>query len=259
MIVSIVAPKEGVGSSTLAVILARSRARMGKVLLVDAARDRSLDLYTNTAHLLSSAYSGSIADSRVDCRDLEHLMVLRLEPDDEFLHRIFAEEAGILEDTDVIVDHGSPREGDEALLSKSDQILLVLTQDNQVLRAADRLLGELRNKGLEASFIINMFQDKDPAFLAGQDEIFDLFEEEYMGSVSFHSEIRIAVNTGFTKALPENSQSEGRELAEKIFGPEEAMPSLESLAALEESLEKANNPPSVLEGIQSFFRRFRKG
>lgn len=259
MIISILAPKGGVGSSTLAVLLARARARSEKVLLVDAAGDRSLDLYTDTAHLLSGSYAGSIDDSAVTCRDLENLQVLRVEPGDGSLWPVLADELRSLEGTDVILDHGSAGEGEVAPLSFSDRTIVVLTQDNQVLRAADRLMGELRKQGREAAFIINMREDRDPTQLGGLEEIFDLFEEDHLGSISFQHGVRFAVNTGFTEALPEKTLQEAAELAAGIFGLPGSAPSLEPVAAFEESSAEAERPRSVLEGIRSFFRSFRKG
>lgn len=265
MILSILAPKGGVGSSTTAVLLARAKAQSGKVLLVDAAEDPSLDLYTGTAQLVSESFTGSIPEAEVFARDSSTLSVLRLEPGNDEHWKSLEEALLLLQDTDVILDLGVP--GNEAvrMISFSDEVTVVLTQDNQVLRAADLLLGDLRKEGLEASFIVNMLEDKDPAILGGLEDIFELIEEDHLGSVRFHHDLRYTMNTGSFQSLSGEILQEFDELAARIFGTavvsDEDVPAGTEEKILRETHEapEEERPLSVLEGIRSFFRSFRKG
>lgn len=259
MIISMLAPKGGVGSSTLAVLMARARARTGNVLLVDAAGDRSLDLYTGTAHLIAGPYAGSIAETAVVCRPLDSLRLIRLETSKGSQWEALTEELKGLPDTDVILDHGSWEGADVAPLTASDKVLVVLTQDSQVLRAADRLVGELRDLGIQPALIVNMLEEKDPSELGSLEEIYDLFEEDHVGSFGFQHELRFAVNTGSMEAVPKETLEEAAALTEKIFGSSASAITEDTAPGPEGASAEAEPSPGVLAGIRSFFRRFRKG
>lgn len=197
MIISFLAPTGGVGSTTLAVLAASFRAAGGRVLLVDGAPDPAVDLYTSTENSLPETQGGRLTQGAVPVRWTGGLSCVRrsisaLPGKEALLAELFA--GGY---TDCILDAGvtDPFEL-ETVLALSDKVVVVLTQDNAILRASDRLLGEIRALGGRAGFLINKWEARDPAELGDTEEIFDLIEEDYYGSVSLEPGLRYLMNQG---------------------------------------------------------------
>ena len=218
MIISYLAPKGGVGSSTLALLTAVQQATDRSVLLIDAADDPSMDLYTSTENSVPQTSFEELSRTRSAVRDIDRLILVRLEPaaiPDRIGLENWLEEEGISE---VVIDWSALT--DESLIRAitiSDKLIVVLTQDNSVLRAADRLLGTIRSGGGQAGFIINQWEDRDVRELGDRAEIFDLIEEDYYGSLSFDHELRFAMNRGKPLEVSSKIAAEIQEICAKIY------------------------------------------
>lgn len=245
MILALISPKGGVGSSTLSVMLAG--AWQAPLFLVDAAVDPALDLYTGTEHLLPEPYNGDLAASAMELENLPGIALVRIEPE---LLPVLAGE--LPSDTDVLIDLGMP--GPEAmnfLSTTAAQSVVVLTQDNQVLRAADALLGKLHHSGIRAGFILNRFEAKDTDELADLDEIFGLFEEDFYGAIDQTDSLRILLNQGRGEAIPPVLMDQARAIRDHFSpGNEPAIASASSAPA------PTDPPAAPSTGVLARIRRF---
>lgn len=218
MIISILAPKGGVGSSTLAVLTAVCKAQTARVLVIDAAPDPSLDLYTSTENQVAEAFNGRLSDSALPVRDQSDLWTARVEaallPDKRALSEQLLE-GGYSE---VIIDFGvvSPEDLPK-VIQISDEILVVLTQDNQVLRRADHLLAQIRRQGGRAGFIISRLETRDNRELGDADEIYGLLEEDCYGSVRYEHSLRYIMNQGKPTEVSLELAHEIQAVCDKIY------------------------------------------
>lgn len=278
MVITFLAPKGGVGSSTMAALAAWEVSLREKVLLVDAASDPSLDIFTDTAHLVSAPFTGSIQDVSVVPRERENLQILRFPPDANF--EKLASEFAKLQDTWVILDAGVPNDSNlREILKFSQWNVVVLNQDNQVLRSADDLLGRIRRMGGRAVLFINRQEARPPSELGDMDEIYSLFEEDCLGILANEPKIRILTNTGKLDQLPEKAREEIQAFLDRIRGEaedtrtrpmadntnemsplsEEGDPSSDPTPMAETASSDEVKSHSVLEGIRAFLHGFRKG
>lgn len=260
MIIFFTSAKGGVGSSTLSALLAKERSSAGRVVLVDAARDPSLDLYTSSEHLVQEPYSGSLSGSAIPLDEAQRLCLVRLEPDK--LSQVSLEEelsSGLF--SDFIFDLGQPDETALGFLQQmgpEGEVLVVLTQDNEVLRAADRLLGSLRNLGIDARFIVNKMEERDAQELADLDEIFSLLEEDYLGFVRYDHSLRYEMNRGKLEEVASGIRVNVAALNDKLNGEKQGSDQMsQPAAAVPEQTEE--RPDGVLSKIRKFFRNFGKG
>lgn len=245
MILTLISPKGGVGASTVALMLAR--AWQAPLILVDAAADPALDLYTGTEHHLQEPYSGSLTASAWELETSPGLSLVRVEP--EQLPALAAE---LPTGTDVLIDLGvAGPEGLAFLNATSARVLVVLTQDNQVLRAADALLGRLRQSGIRAGFILNRFEARDVNELADLDEIFGLIEEDFYGSIDQADGLRILLNQGRGEAIPTELMDQARTIRDRICQGTE-----EPIAAPDASAAAPPDAPAPPTGVLARIRRF---
>lgn len=259
MILCIASPKGGVGSSSFAVLLAREWASAAPVVLIDAAADPSVDLYTATEQLLTVPYQGDLAASRLDLDEPAGLSLVRIETADLM--------KAALPDEDCIIDLGVPGQAALDFLKARDaRLILVLTQDNAVLRAADKLLGRCRDEGIRCGFVIDQLEDREPSELADLDEIFGLLEEDFYGPVSLDHDLRILFNQGRFLQAPEPIREQVRVIAaslqagEEADGEGEAAAEDEAGAGAAAAAEVAQPvPDGVLSRIRRFFQNFGKG
>lgn len=286
MIISIAAPKGGVGSSSFALLLTRERGKVSNTVLVDMSADPALDLYSGTAHILAPEFNGSLHECSVELQGTANAKRARLRPDQ--LSLLNLAEEGKENDSDFILDLGRPSEETISFLAKEKiPLILVLTQDNSVLRAGDELLGQLRNAGVDSSFIISMQDERDPLELADLDEIFGLIEEDFYGSISWQPELRIYMNQGKPELVSQKIQEEIEKINQKLNGDlhqhqdesddydqsddlvgdddqSDRLDDSQKIGELDEphasSLEElALEPENVFSKIKQFFQNFGKG
>ncbi|UUM13177.1 hypothetical protein NQU17_06370 [Clostridiaceae bacterium HFYG-1003] len=264
MNISILAPKGGVGSSTLAVLLANVRSLYRPMILVDAAPDPSLDIYTATDHLMPES-AENLTEQAVAWA--ENCRRIRLEAEE--IQAQLPPFLGI-EHQDLIIDWGVPTEDAIHFLAGNPmEVIVVLTQDNQVLRSADRLLGRLRQAGIRCRFVISHLQEADAADLADLDEVFDLVEEDYLGAIPWNPALRIQMNRGNLAELDQSVQTNLEQINERIEEQaadsdedvdttiEEENPELPEGTAAPVETEQAGS--GVLSNIRRFFKNFGKG
>ncbi|MFZ2257714.1 MAG: hypothetical protein WAV55_06190 [Clostridiaceae bacterium] len=218
MIISFLAPRGGVGSSTLAVLTASHRALTQRILLIDAAPDYSIDLYTSTENSVPNYYSETHQLSDESVRGMDNCWVARIDPD----RPLHLEEFGAWLQTDrisdVIIDFGvASNKALELALAISDKLIVVLTQDNPVLRASDHLLGKIRSTRGDAGFIINQWEARDISELGDQEEIFSLLEEDCVGVVSYDHNLRFLMNQGKPLEVPHHVAAEIQGICDKIY------------------------------------------
>lgn len=279
MIISIAAPKGGVGSSTFALLLTQERAKLSKTLLVDLSSDPALDLYSGTAHIVPPEFNGNLKECSVELQGMGDTNLVRVSPDQLALLNLT--EKANKKDLDMVLDVGRPNEQIIGFLAKEKiPLILVLTQDNAVLRAGDELLGQLRHAGVESGFIISKKEVFDPSELADLDEIFDLIEEDFYGSISWDSDLRIHMNQGkpeqVSQEIKEEVQKINRELDSALMHSLDGTHTLNQIEASEEKetldekevfgeeetldgTEGVNKSGNVLSKIKKFFQNFGKG
>ena len=215
MIISIAAPTGGVGSSTFALLLTQERAKLFKTLLVDLSADPALDLYSGTAHIVPQEFNGNLKECSVELQDFGDAKLARVRLDQLALLEHIQENNE--KNLDIILDVGRPNgQTIEFLATEKIPLVLVLTQDNAVLRAGDELLGQLRHAGVESGFIISKKDDCDPSKLADLDEIFDLIEEDFYGSISWEPKLRIQMNQGKPGEVSQEIKGEIQQINQKL-------------------------------------------
>lgn len=277
MIISIAAPKGGVGSSTFALLLTQERAKFFKTLLIDLSTDPVLDLYSGTDHIVPPEFNGNLNECSVELQGVGNVKLARVRPDQLALLNL-TEEAN-KKDLEIIMDVGRPNEKTIEFLAKEKiPLILVLTQDNGVLRAGDELLGQLRDAGVESSFIISKKEDLDPSELADLNEIFDLIEEDYFGTISWDSDLRIHMNQGKPDQVSNQIKEEigkiNKKLDSTLMKNKDDTINLDSIEASaenslgEETFEETDissqeeilgEPGNVFSKIKQFFQNFGKG
>lgn len=218
MIISFLAPKGGVGSSTLAILTAACQSGGQKVLLIDAAEDPSIDLYTSTENSVVEPYFEGFGQSAGPVRGIENLRLAQVAPDEMPDLAVLKNRLELDQIAEAVIDWGAPTS--QALnraVALSDRLIVVLTQDNTVLRAADRLLGTVRNTGAAVGFIINQWEDRAVQELGDREEIFSLLEDDYYGSLSYDHSLRFVLNQGKPLEVSGLITGEIQEICAKIY------------------------------------------
>lgn len=195
MNIAIAAPRGGVGSSTFAVLLARHWGGRSDTLLLDGAPDPSLDLYTGTSHQILPDFNGNLSECLIPLEDMGRTKLAVIDPSQ--LIRLDLSTQKKPSGSDLIIDVGTPDDEVIAFLAANEiPVILVLTQDNTVLRAADSLLGTLRRSGVRCGFVVSFHEDRNPQELADLDELFSLLEEDFYGVIPLSADLRIQMNQG---------------------------------------------------------------
>lgn len=213
MIVTLTAARQGVGASTLATLLAKTLSKEQKVLLVDLDEPACLDLYTGLSQQIPP--QGAHWEDRIQS-------VEGAEPFD-FLHcqnahlDDFAQEAPEKYDI-ILLDLGNEASQVLAKVAKmSPELLFVINQDNACLRRGDGRLAHLSKLFPNIAFVVNEYKEpRDNFEFADLDEIFGLFEETYLGKISYNEELRFALNQGELEKIPKAIDLEVNEIIQNL-------------------------------------------
>lgn len=209
MKIAFISSKEGTGASTLSNMFSSYISnKENKTLLIDSNEIKSQDLLLSVENELVNipSFVNEIDNSIIESRYNENLFLLKVKNFNDMNSLI---EDGLFEIINksyenIILDvnYNEIKNNDKFIkeLFKLDDLILVINQDNEVLRISDKILTHLSKKALdfniqkEISILINKFEDAEE--LANEDEILDLFPNDYLGKINYSNKIRLNANKG---------------------------------------------------------------
>ncbi|PKK40253.1 hypothetical protein ABB02_00464 [Clostridiaceae bacterium JG1575] len=246
MIVCIYSAKEGVGGSTLAVLLAALRAASHPTILLDAGEMPSHDIYTKQDQKIRPDFQGD-PGTLTTPRGFSKLRTGRVAPTKESLELILPFLLQERSKEEWIFLDGAPDFWRPALQAQQGlPALVVISQDNTVLRSADRLLGEFHRSGRSATLIINQWEETSSDFM---EDLYRLFEEEVLGTLPRVGALRSALNQGELAIALTLMERPLQELLDSLTALAQGAPlALGGTPAIEQPSEAA----------QGFFQRLRR-
>lgn len=229
MINSILSAGGGAGGTTTGILLAEQIIRKGgKCLTVDARSIRKADICLSLENLILGVYEGRGEISGYiygENDSLPHYLAV----DGDVLNGDISSETAFRESLEELKNQYDEviLFADEDLILRSpewaDRIIVVLTQDQAVLRTADKIITDLKNAGADEEkifIIINKWENtpegSDTAFLSGEEDIYSLFEEEVLGRIPFNQSLRLFSDSGKREFIPPEVAGYIFRLSEKI-------------------------------------------
>lgn len=206
MKISIFSAPQGSGASTAAALLYSSLKEKGRrPVCIDYSVYPSLDIYLSEDLKIHK----DITDENIDKEN--YIEGKKYEAGHQDIIKRLCETSGI---TDILFDT-STENGTEGIFDLSDKILLVLTLDNQSLRAANRMLSYFSEDLLrKTEIIINKDTEK---MSYNREVIYDLVEGEIAGVIPYSEDLRVMLDRGKTEEISEDIKAVIKQISNRVL------------------------------------------
>lgn len=197
----------GTGSSTILTLISHRLVFKGNsVAVVDLADSKFQDIYLGFDLEINNELSEVEETNFIDGEGKSYPILYNAGVNDTI--GVINEKLEILERhfDFILIDSGTfsgnALENNRELKSHAD--ILVITQDNGSIRAADRVINSYDSDRIsKVKFLINKFIEADINDMASVNDIFNIIEVDYIGSVSYSPDLRFSVNKGKTNESSE--------------------------------------------------------
>ncbi|GEM_PF-6319402 len=200
MILRFTSVNGGSGSSTILTLISHRLVFKGNsVAVVDLADSKFQDIYLGFDLEINNELSEVEETNFIDEESKSYPILYDADVNDTI--GVINEKLEILDRhfDFILIDSGTftgnALENNTELKSHAD--ILVITQDNGSIRAADRVINSYDfDRISKVKFLINKFIEADINDMASVNDIFNIIEVDYLGSVSYSPDLRFSVNKG---------------------------------------------------------------
>lgn len=200
MILRFTSVNGGSGSSTILTLISHRLVFKGNsVAVVDLADSKFQDIYLGFDLEINNELSEVEETNFIDEEGKSYPILYNADINDDI--GVINEKLEILDRhfDFILIDSGTftgnALENNTELKSHAD--ILVITQDNGSIRAADRVINSYDSDRIsKVKFLINKFIEADINDMASVNDIFNIIEVDYLGSVSYSPDLRFSVNKG---------------------------------------------------------------